>query len=363
MSNHSDEYLERQYLVSSFDVADRIDALLEAAVPPNSPNAKLYREMLLTVARMAEADRSRWDAKIMMQTLREMEASFDLLDRFKRRRKVTVFGSARTPSDHPLYLQAVELGEILARHNLMVITGAGDGIMAAAHEGAGPDNSLGLNIVLPFEQGANATMRERASHLLTFHFFFLRKLFFVKEADALVLCPGGFGTLDEAWEVLTLIQTGKSPLVPVVLLDVEGGTYWDKCLEFMQEELSDKGYILPEDLGLMRLVRTPEEAGEEIAQFYANYHSTRWYGSKFVIRLNHKLSDAALDHLNQEYADLCTNGGFKQVKYCEKTHHEPEFCKLQRLEFSFNARDFGRLRLMVDYINRSENWAIEQQQV
>lgn len=356
MANHTDEYLERQYLVSSFDVADRIDALLEAAVPPTSPNAELYREMMLTVARMAEADRNRWDAKIMMQTLRELEASFDMLDRFKRRRKVTVFGSARTEPGHPLYQQAKELGEILARHNLMVITGAGGGIMAAAHEGAGPDSSLGLNILLPFEQGANATMQERNSHLLTFHFFFLRKLFFVKEADALVLCPGGFGTLDEAWEVLTLVQTGKSPLVPIVLLDVEGGTYWDKCLEFMQEEMVDKGYILPEDMELMRLVRTPQEAGREIARFYANYHSTRWYGSKFVIRTNHRLTDAAMSHLNEHFASICASGDFKQVPYCSETHKEPEFCKLHRLEFAFNARDLGRLRQLVDYINQPENW-------
>ncbi len=355
-TNHTDEYLERQYLVSSFDVTDRIDALLEAAVPPNSPNAQLYREMMLTVARMAEADRSRWDAKIMMQTLRELEASFDLLDRFKRRRKVTVFGSARTPSDHPLYLQAKELGEILAHHNLMVITGAGGGIMAAAHEGAGPDSSLGLNIVLPFEQGANATMQSRNSHLLTFHFFFLRKLFFVKEADALVLCPGGFGTLDEAWEVLTLIQTGKSPLVPVVLLDEEGGTYWDKCLEFMREEMVDKGYILPEDLNLVRLVRTPREAGREIAQFYANYHSTRWSGGKFVIRTNYRLTTEAVEHLNSNFIDICNSGNFQQVQYCQETHREPEFCNLQRLEFAFNARDLGRLRQLVDYINLPENW-------
>src|SRR5690554_6240798 len=333
MANHTDEYLERQYLVSSFDVADRIDALLEAAVPPNSPNAELYREMMLTVARMAEADRNRWDAKIMMQTLRELEASFDMLDRFKRRRKVTVFGSARTEPGHPLYQQAKELGEILARHNLMVITGAGGGIMAAAHEGAGPDSSLGLNILLPFEQGANATMQERNSHLLTFHFFFLRKLFFVKEADALVLCPGGFGTLDEAWEVLTLIQTGKSPLVPVVLLEQEGGTYWSKTLEFMQTEMVDHGYISAEDLELLHLVYTPEEAGREIAKFYSNYHSTRWLSGRFVIRMHHKLTTAAIEHLNQEFAGLCKTGKIEQVPYCEQTHKEPEFCKLYRLEF------------------------------
>lgn len=356
MANHTDEYLERQYLVSSFDVTERINSLLEAAVPPNSPNAELYREMMQTVARMAEADRSRWDAKIMMQTLKEMEASFDLLDRFKRRRKVTVFGSARTPVEHPLYQQAKQLGQILAQHNLMVITGAGGGIMAAAHEGAGPDSSLGLNIRLPFEQGANATMQSQNHHLLTFHFFFLRKLFFVKEADALVLCPGGFGTLDEAWEVLTLIQTGKSPLVPIVLLDVEGGTYWDKSLAFMREEMADKGYILPEDLDLMRLVRTPKEAGQEIARFYSNYHSTRWYSGSFVIRMNHRLTADALEHLNENFTSICTSGGFSQVKYCPETHREPEFCNLQRLEFVFNARDIGRLRQMVDYINQPENW-------
>lgn len=355
MSTPSDDYMERPFLVSNFDVTEHINNLLTAAVPPHSPNLELYREMLITVARMAEADRSRWDAKIMLQTLREMEASFNLLDRFKRRRKVTVFGSARTPADHPLYQQAKKLGQILAQRNLMSITGAGGGIMAAAHEGAGPENSLGLNIVLPFEQGANATM-QASNNLLTFHFFFLRKLFFVKEADAVVLCPGGFGTLDEAWEVLTLIQTGKSPLIPVVLMDIEGGTYWDASLKFMREEMADKGYILPEDLSLVRLVRTPEEARDEIANFYANFHSTRWYGNKFCIRLHHKLSEAALEHINSEFGDICSSGNIRQVAYCEEVHKEPEFCNLHRLELAFNARDFGRLRQLVDYINQSDNW-------
>lgn len=356
MSISSDDYMERPFLVSSFDVSERIDSLLAAAVPPNSPNLSLYREMLVTVARMAEADRSRWDAKIMQQTLREMEAAFNLLDRFKRRRKVTVFGSARTPAEHPLYQQAKKLGQILAQRNLMSITGAGGGIMAAAHEGAGPENSLGLNIVLPFEQGANATM-QASNNLLTFHFFFLRKLFFVKEADAVVLCPGGFGTLDEAWEVLTLIQTGKSPLVPVILMDVEGGTYWDATLKFMKEELADKEYILHDDLSLVRLVHTPEEAGEEIARFYANFHSTRWYRDTLTIRLHHRLTDEAMAHLNSEYADICNSGAISMVPYCEETHKEADFCNLFRLELLFNARDYGRLRQLIDYINQPSTWA------
>lgn len=355
MTFQDENYLSRQYQVSSIDLDGKVDELLKMVVPPTSANLELYREMMLTVARMAEADRNRWDAKIMMQTLREMETSFGILERFKRRRKVTVFGSARTEPEHPLYQQAKELGEILARHNLMVITGAGGGIMAAAHEGAGLENSLGLNIALPFEQGANDTVNG-SGNLLNFHFFFLRKLFFVKEADALVLCPGGFGTLDEALEVLTLIQTGKSPLVPIVLMDQEGGTYWDKALEFMREELADKNYILPSDLRLMRQVRTPQEAGLEIARFYRSFHSTRWFKDMFVVRINHPLNEQALETLHKEFADLCVKGGFVQVPYCAQTHNEPEFCNQYRLEFAFNRRDHGRLRELVDFINLPQNW-------
>ena len=355
MTFKNDDYLARQYQVSSFDLDTKVDELLKLAVPPTSQNLELYREMMLTVARMAEDDRNRWDAKIMLQTLREMEGSFSLLERFKRRRKVTVFGSARTESSHPLYQQAKELGEILARQNLMVITGAGGGIMAAAHEGAGLENSLGLNIALPFEQGANDTVHGSAN-LLTFHFFFLRKLFFVKEADALVLCPGGFGTLDEALEVLTLIQTGKSPIVPVVLLDQEGGTYWDKALEFMREELVDKNYIAASDLRLMRQVRTPQEAGEEIERFYLNFHSTRWFRDSFVLRMNHPLNEDAMATLHKEFLDLCESGRYAQVPYCAETHNEPEFCNQHRLEFVFNGRDHGRLRELIDFINLPQNW-------
>ncbi len=355
MTFENDDYLARQYQVSNIDLDGKVDELLQLAVPPTSQNRELYRDMMLTVARMAEDDRNRWDAKIMLRTLREMETSFSLLERFKRRRKVTVFGSARTEPDHPLYRQAVELGEILARHNLMVITGAGGGIMAAAHEGAGLENSLGLNIALPFEQGANETVHG-SGNLLTFHFFFLRKLFFVKEADALVLCPGGFGTLDEALEVLTLMQTGKSPLVPVVLLDQEGGTYWDRALEFMRDELVDKNYILPSDLRLMRQVRTPQEAGEEIARFYRNFHSSRWFRNVFVVRMNYPLNENAMDILHKEFIDICASGGYEQVDYCPEKHNEPEFCHQFRLEFNFNDRDHGRLREMVDFINLPQNW-------
>ena len=356
MPYEPDDYLARHFQASGIDLKDKIDDLTRLAVPPASPNLPLYREMLMTVARMAQADRNRWDAKIMLQTLREMENAFSRLEQFKRRRKVTVFGSARTQPDHPLYAMALELGAALARYDLMVITGAGGGIMAAAHAGAGRDNSLGFNIALPFEQGANATING-SDNLLTFHFFFLRKLFFVKEADALVLCPGGFGTLDEALEVLTLIQTGKSPLVPIVLLDQPDGRYWDGALQFMREQLQDHHYILPSDLRLMRLVHSSEEAVQEIARFYRNYHSSRWLKDKYVIRMNHPLNEAALLTLDKEFRDLCISGDFQQQPMCASESDEPEFSHLIRLAFVFNARDHGRLRELLDFINLPQNWA------
>lgn len=351
-----DVMLSRHFKTSSADLAQKIDELAALVVPETSQNLELYREMLVTVMRMAQADRNRWDAKILLQTMREMEHAFSRLEQFKRRRKVTVFGSARTPVEHPLYALARRLGATLARHDLMVITGAGGGIMAAAHEGAGRDNSLGLNITLPFEQHANPTV-DGTDNLLSFHFFFVRKLFFIKEADALVLCPGGFGTLDETLEVLTLIQTGKSPLVPIVLLDEPGGTFWRDALQFIHQQLEENRYILPSDMRLMRLVHSAEEAGEEIANFYRNFHSSRWLKERFVLRMNHTLSDAAIEHLNGQFADLCLSGRFEQQPCCELELDEPELQGLPRLSFIFNGRDHGRLRELTDYINEPENWS------
>lgn len=356
MAFESDDYLARPFRAGGIDLGSKIEELTDLVVPQGSPNRELYQNMLTTVVRMAQADRNRWDAKIMAQTLRELERSFSVLDRFKRRRKVTVFGSARTPVDHPLYAMAVQLGELLAKRDLMVITGAGGGIMAAAHEGAGLENSIGLNITLPFEQHANATV-DGTDNLLSFHFFFTRKLFFVKEADALVLCPGGFGTLDEALEVLTLIQTGKSPLVPVILLDEPGGSYWQDAMTFMQRQLLGHRYILPSDMHLMRLVHSAEDAVAEIARFYGNYHSSRWLKGEYILRMNHPLNDATLGRLHEEYADLCLHGGFTQHPCCQTGEDDAELCDLPRLVFTFNARDHGRLRELVDLINDSASWA------
>ncbi|WP_027909813.1 LOG family protein [Pseudomonas sp. URMO17WK12:I4] len=351
MNDHSNGDLP----LSGDALAAELDALAARITPAGSANTALYREMLATVARMAQADRNRWDAKIMLQTLRELEHAFAMLDRLRHRRKVTVFGSARTQPGHPVYALARELGKTLARHDLMVITGAGGGIMAAAHEGAGRDNSLGFNITLPFEQSANAVMKG-SDNLLSFHFFFLRKLFFVKEADALVLCPGGFGTLDEALEVITLIQTGKSPLVPVILLDEPDGTFWQGLLDYIRQNLDSNGYILSSDMNLMRLVHDAESAAQEIDRFYANYHSSRWLKDQFVVRMRHALSDAALAYLNLQFSDLCKQGDIQQQQSGDELVDGPELCKLPRLLFAFSGRNAGRLRELLDVINQPEHW-------
>jgi uncharacterized protein (TIGR00730 family) len=327
-----------------------------ARLAPGSANTPLYRDMLLTVLRLAQEDRSRWDAKIILQTLRELDHAFRVLHSHKGRRKVTVFGSARTAREHPVFAVAQALGAELARSGLMVITGGGGGIMAAAHEGAGREHSLGFNITLPFEQHANATI-EGSDRLLSFHFFFVRKLFFIKEADALVLCPGGFGTLDEAMEVLTLIQTGKSPLVPVVLLDAPGHTFWEEALRFMRRELEANHYILPSDLKLMRLVHSAEDAVAEINRFYANFHSTRWVKHIFIMRMRHALSEPALAQLQTLFADLKLSGTFEQHVTAIEQADEPELAHLTRLAFAFTGRNQGRLRELVDYINEPGHWA------
>ncbi|MDO7927813.1 LOG family protein [Pseudomonas sp. KFB-139] len=347
------DVLSQHFQSNGLDITSKIEEHINQ-VAPDSPNLPLYRDMILTVLRMAEDGRNRWDAKITLQTLRELDRAFRVLERFKGRRKVTVFGSARTPVEHPLYAQARDLGGKLARSDMMVITGAGGGIMAAAHEGAGRNNSLGFNITLPFEQHANATV-EGTENLLPFHFFFTRKLFFVKEANALVLCPGGFGTLDEALEVLTLIQTGKSPLVPIVLLDTPGGNFWQSALDFIKNQLEANHYILPADMKLMRLVYSTDEAVEEINRFYSNFHSSRWLKNKFVIRMHHPLNEQALAHIQKAFADICSSEDFHQHTYQGEEHDEAQFSDLTRLAFSFTGRNQGRLRELIDYINLPEN--------
>src|SRR5438093_5039746 len=285
---------------------DRLRQQLEEllALPATDPQAALLKDLLGSVIRLQGQRLDMLDLKIIHRSLREMRYAFRLFRQYRHRRKVAVFGSARMPSENPLYDLARHFARLLAEREFMVITGAGDGIMRAANEGAGRDNSFGVNILLPFEQGANPAIIDDPK-LITFKYFFSRKLFFVRESHASAIFPGGYGTHDEAFEVLTLLQTRKNNPHPVVLIDVPGGTYWRKWEDFVRENMLSNKLISPEDLNLFRIVDSAEEAVAEIERFYRTYHSSRFVKGLLVVRLQRRLTPGQVDALNQQFAHLC----------------------------------------------------------
>ena len=301
--------------------------------------------------KLAKDGATRGDLKILSRSLRELRYAFKVFTPYRRERKVTVFGSARTKPDHPAYQQAVAFGRAMAEQDWLVVTGAAAGIMEAGHEGAGREHSMGINIMLPFEQDANPIIAGDPK-LVHMKYFFTRKLLFVKECDAVVCLPGGFGTLDEALEVLTLLQTGKRDMAPVVLLDEPGGTYWSGLKDFIEGTLLGEGMIAPEDLNLYKVTDNCQEAVGECLQFFSVYHSQRYCKKLLVLRLNEKLSNEMLDHINANFGDILESGSFNQSGPLEEESNEPELDELSRLVFHFNRRNLGRLRQLIDLINR-----------
>lgn len=293
---------------------------------------------------------SRGDLKILSRTLRELRYAFKVFAPYRHSRKVTVFGSARTPPDRADYLQAVELGRAMAEHEWLVVTGAASGIMEAGHVGAGREHSMGINIILPFEQDVNPIIAGD-SKLVYMKYFFTRKLIFVKESDAYCLLPGGFGTLDEGLEVLTLLQTGKHDMMPVVLLDEPGGDYWKMFDEFIRSRLLGRGMIGEEDLSLYRLTDRVEDAVEEMLRFYSVYHSMRYVRKNLVFRLQRPLDEATLDAINTDFADILVKGKFTVSDALTEERHETELAELPRLVFHFDRCSSGRLRQLIDRIN------------
>ncbi len=310
----------------------------------------LYQVMRRTIQRLEKDDTARGDLKILSRTIRELRYAFTVFRPYRRRRKVTIFGSARTKPDHPEYQAAVELGKRMAGHGWMVITGAGGGIMEAGHRGAGREASMGLNIMLPFEQSANPYI-EGDQKLVTMKYFFTRKLMFVKECSGVICCPGGFGTLDEAMETLTLMQTGKQTMMPLVLLDHEGGCYWKDLGTFIDKNLLDGGMISPDDVRLYKITNSIDEAIDEVLGFYKVYHSMRYIDDWLVFRLKEKLSDEQLQYLCDNFTDILHDGSFNQREALPEETSEPDLAHLPRLHFHFNRRSLGRLRVMIDYIN------------
>lgn len=294
---------------------------------------------------------TRGDLKILSRAMRELRYAFKVFTPYRSKHKVTVFGSARTRPDNPAYQQAVDFGRAMAAEDWLVVTGAASGIMEAGHVGAGRDRSMGLNIMLPFEQESNSVIAGDPK-LVHMKYFFTRKLMFVKECDAVCLLPGGFGTLDEGLEVLTLLQTGKRDLVPVVFLDQPGGDFWSMWQDFVIKQLLDKGMIAKEDLSLYKLTDSVEEAVAEILQFYRVYHSMRYVRNKLVVRLKKAPSETLLRQINEEFPDVLLDGEFTVRGPLSEERDEPALADLSRLVMRFNRRNLGRLRQLIDCLNR-----------
>lgn len=318
----------------------------------NIGQTDLLDMMRRTVDRLEKDGTTRGDLKILSRTMRELRYAFKVFQPYRRRRKVTVFGSARTMPEHPAYQQAVAFGRAMARHHWMVITGAGGGIMEAGHLGAGRELSMGLNIMLPFEQSANPYI-EGDPKLVTMKYFFTRKLMFVKECSAVVSLPGGFGTLDETAELLTLLQTGKQTMLPVVLLDQPGGDFWQHFGEFVENTLMRDGMISPEDRSLYMITDSVEAAVEEVLGFYRVYHSMRYVGEHLVLRICQPLSDEVLAGLNDRFADILVSGEIEQVSALPAEANEPDLAGLPRVRMHFDRKHLARLRQLIDVINAS----------
>lgn len=311
-------------------------------------NADLCASMIKTICRMSRDPAPRGDMKLLDRAIAELRYAFKTFAPYSQISKVSIFGSARTPEDHPDYQQAVRFAERMRESNWMVITGAGDGIMKAGHGGAGVDASFGVAIRLPFEQKTNTIIAED-SKLVNFKYFFTRKLMFLKEAKAVALFPGGFGTQDEGFEALTLIQTGKAMLVPIVLIDAPGGTYWQHWRTYVKAELLHTGMISPEDMNLIKITDDVEAAVQDILTFYRRFHSYRYVKDQLIIRLNEPLPDGALAHLNEHFTDIT---GGKPIETIDPLPEErDEAPEKPRLAMWFDRRAHGRLRRMIDYIN------------
>ena len=290
------------------------------------------------------------DVRVIQTAVRELRYAYRLFAPYANKRKVTIFGSARTAPNRLEYQQAVEFGRKIVQAGWMVITGAGPGIMQAGHEGAGAENSFGANIRLPWEQGANPVIAQDKK-LVSFKYFFTRKLTFVRHSDAIVLFPGGFGTMDEGYETITLMQTGKSQLMPLVLVDKPGGTYWKTWDKQVREHLLRDALISPDDLNLYRITDSADEAVKIVTRFYRNFHSTRFVKDLFVIRLKHAPTDTALEALNEDFADLNLGPPIRRIEPTPEEREDHDELDLQRIAFDFNRRDYGRLRGLVDVLN------------
>ncbi|MEM9016264.1 MAG: TIGR00730 family Rossman fold protein [Verrucomicrobiota bacterium] len=330
------------------EIDAQVESLVETWACPSSN--VLVQELIITALKLGRDCPPEGDLKLYNRALKEMRKSSQVFTPFSDERKLSIFGSARTKPDEPEFLAAVEFARRMREEGYMSITGAGPGIMEAAQEGSGRDGSFGLNIKLPFEQSANPHI-DGDDKLINFNYFFTRKLAFVKESDAIAAFPGGFGTMDELFEVLTLIQTGKAQVVPIVLVDAEGGTYWKTWMQFVKDHLFRLGLISEDDFRLFRITSDLDEAIGEIVGFYENFHSYRYVGKKLVMRLQKPVTKSLLERLNRDFLDLLEGGKYESCEALPEEADEPHLGELPRLICRKKRGTAGRFREMINAVN------------
>jgi uncharacterized protein (TIGR00730 family) len=336
----------KQYDLGNEELNERLRSLV--ADSSHNVNEDLIEEMITTAIKLHRDGATRGDLKLINAALKEMRYSNLVFSRHSEP-KVTIYGSARLRPGDPNYELTVEFAAYMASHGWGVITGAGPGIMEAGNKGAGIDNSYGVNIRLPFEDAANEHLAEERT--VNFKYFFTRKLAFVKESQAFVICPGGFGTLDEAFELLTLIQTGKSDLHPIVLLEAEGTAYWSTLVDFIESRMINDGLISESDTSLYLHTHDPEAAARHILEFFSNYHSQRYTAGKLILRMRQAPDDTELAELNEEFADIVVKGTIERVGPNEAEIEDGDALDKERITFQFDRRSFGRLRELIDRLN------------
>jgi uncharacterized protein (TIGR00730 family) len=339
------------------ELHQRMEALIaDAGGDTDAPSGKVVREMLHTSLKLLQDGADDGELKLISRSLKELRYALKVFRPYQHVPKVSIFGSARTPEDDPTYHLALDFASRMAQAGWMVITGAGDGIMRAGHGGAGREASFGVAIRLPFETNANDYIHGDPK-LVVFRYFFTRKIVFMWQASAVVLFPGGLGTQDEGFEALTLIQTGKAPLIPIVLIDKPEGQYWHNWDQYVRHELLERGLISPGDLNLYYVAEDAVSAAEHVRGFYRNYHSQRYVHDWLVLRLRRPLTPEQVEQLNEQFADLVVSDRIHQGGPLEA---EYQYLELPRIYFNFTRQDYGRLRLMIDQINAFDRQNMEE---
>jgi uncharacterized protein (TIGR00730 family) len=344
-STEAPSVVDRSELAAVHQLAGGLLAELERV-----PDGDLVGQIIVNALKLLRDQTNRGDLKLIHRAMRELRYALKVFAPYHHVRKVSIFGSARTPESHEDYRQAAAFGRAMAEAGWMVITGAAGGIMAAGHDGAGADPSFGLAIRLPFEVATN-TFIAGDPKLINFKYFFTRKLMFVRSSHAVALFPGGFGTLDEGFEVLTLVQTGKSVPMPIVFVDRPGGDYWHSWQDYVEKQLLGRGFISPDDLRLYKITDSVDEAMREIRHFCSNFHSVRYAGDDIVLRLHRRPAETQIAQIAERFSDIVVRGGFRVSGALPVERDEPALSGLHRLVFAFNRRDHDRLRMLIDHLN------------